>query len=85
VTVRDGGATIDLRVWERGAGVTEACGSGACAAAHQAQAWGLVGDRVRVEMPGGAADVELSAGGAVLIGPSVLVADVELVTEGVRA
>ena len=33
-------STIDLRVRERGAGITEACGSGACAAAHLASRWG---------------------------------------------
>ena len=38
---------IELAVWERGAGITQACGTGACAAAHVAHQWGLVGDRVR--------------------------------------
>ena len=85
IAVRDGGASLELRVWERGAGITEACGSGACAAAHVAHQWGLVGDRVQVAMPGGRADVELVDGDAILIGPSVLVADIDLVTEGVRA
>ena len=78
-------STIDLRVWERGAGITEACGSGACAAAHLAAQWGLVDDRVLVAMPGGTAEVVLRDGAATLIGPSVLVADIDLVTEGVRA
>jgi len=69
--------TIDLRVWERGAGITEACGSGACAAAYVARGWGLVGDRVLVRMPGGDAEVVLAADDAVtLVGPSVYVADV---------
>ncbi|WP_195210584.1 diaminopimelate epimerase [Actinomarinicola tropica] len=67
-----------LRVWERGVGITEACGSGACAAAALAHGWGLVGPKVRVEMPGGAVDVELVEGRAVLHGPSVLVAEIEL-------
>ncbi|CAM8627453.1 DapF Diaminopimelate epimerase [Acidimicrobiia bacterium] len=52
--------TIDLLVWERGAGVTEACGTGATAAAHLAHQWGLVGNRVRVVMPGGTADVVIA-------------------------
>ena len=69
--------TIDLRVWERGAGITEACGTGACAAAHAAHAWGLVGDRVRVVMPGGAAEVELGET-ITLIGPAAHVATIEL-------
>ena len=70
-------AAIDLRVWERGAGITEACGSGACAAAFVARGWGLVDDHVRVHMPGGDAEVRLGPDDEVtLIGPSVYVADV---------
>jgi diaminopimelate epimerase len=46
-------------VYERGVGVTEACGTGACAAAAAAFRWGLIGERVAVDMPGGSADVEL--------------------------
>ena len=77
-----GADALDLRVWERGAGITEACGTGACAAAHLARQWGLVGDRVAVHMPGGTVTVELVDGHAVLRGPTVLVADLE-VGEGV--
>lgn len=75
--------TLDLRVWERGAGLTAACGTGASVAAHLARTWGLVGDEVTVRMPGGAVVVELIEGRAVLRGPSVLVADLELSAEGV--
>jgi len=46
-------STIWIRTWERGAGLTEACGSGACAAAATARSWGAVDDIVRVRMPGG--------------------------------
>ncbi|MEE9415093.1 MAG: diaminopimelate epimerase [Acidimicrobiales bacterium] len=67
---------IDLAVWERGAGITQACGTGACAAATRAHEWGLVGERVTVHMPGGDAVVEV--GNPVrLLGPSVFVATVE--------
>jgi diaminopimelate epimerase len=75
----DGG--LRLRVWERGAGVTEACGSGAVAAAFAAHEWGLVGDRVRVAMPGGDAEVVIGDE-LTLVGPSVYVADVSLPLEG---
>ena len=73
----DGDETLTLRVWERGAGITQACGTGACAAAHVAHERGLVGELVRVEMPGGAAEVDLGPT-VTLIGPAVHVATVEL-------
>lgn len=69
---------LTMRVVERGAGETQACGTGACAAAWAAQRWGLVGDRVTVHMPGGAAIVELDGATSHLTGPAVLVADVEV-------
>ncbi len=47
-------ATIRLRVWERGAGATRACGTGACATAVAAMRKGLTGRTVEVFMPGGA-------------------------------
>lgn len=67
-----------LRVWERGVGLTQACGTGACAAAALASRWGLVEHSARVDMPGGAVTVELVEGRAVLIGPAVHVADLEV-------
>jgi diaminopimelate epimerase len=67
---------LELRVWERGAGITQACGSGAVAAAAAARGWGLVGDHVEVQMPGGAAAVDLVDGHALLTGPSTFVAEV---------
>jgi diaminopimelate epimerase len=42
-----------LRVWERGAGLTRACGTGACAAAVAAMRRGLVHREVTVSLPGG--------------------------------
>jgi diaminopimelate epimerase len=44
---------IDLRVWERGAGLTRACGTGACATAIAAMRRRLTGRRVTVALPGG--------------------------------
>lgn len=68
---------IDMVIWERGAGVTAACGTGATAVARAAHDWGLVGDRVTVHMPGG--DVVVDVGATmVLHGPSVHVADLEV-------
>ncbi|KGF67138.1 diaminopimelate epimerase [Hoeflea sp. BAL378] len=45
--------TLDLRTWERGAGLTRACGSGACAAAVSAARTGRTGRTVTVNVPGG--------------------------------
>jgi diaminopimelate epimerase len=44
---------IRLRVWERGAGETLACGTGACAAVVTGIRWGLLDERVRVSARGG--------------------------------
>ena len=74
---RPGPTPSTLRVWERGAGITQACGTGACAAAHVAHEWGLVGERVRVDMPGGSAEVELGPS-ITLIGPAAHVATIEI-------
>lgn len=83
ITPAPEGDALDLLVWERGAGVTEACGTGAAAAAHLAHAWGLVGREVRVSMPGGSAEVVLPPDDdpseePVLIGPSQHVATIEV-------
>ena len=45
--------SIDLRVFERGAGETAACGTGACAAVVTGQRLGLLAPEVRVRLPGG--------------------------------
>lgn len=53
------------RVWERGAGLTLACGSGACAAAVAAIRAGLTGSRMTVTLPGGDLTIEQRADGHV--------------------
>jgi diaminopimelate epimerase len=45
--------TLEMRVWERGSGLTRACGTGACASAALAIRQGLVDTTVTVQMPGG--------------------------------
>jgi diaminopimelate epimerase len=75
----EAGDRIAVRTYERGVGPTLACGTGACAAAVAARAWGLVGDVVAVHQAGGTADVTVGADGAVALrGPATLVATVEL-------
>ena len=72
-----GADEIALTHWERGAGATSACGTGATVAATLAHRWGLVGPEVTVVMPGGAAVVRTGED-AELIGPAVFVATVEV-------
>ena len=63
---------IRLRVFERGAGETLACGSGACAAAVVGRLWGLLWPNVRVELPGGELTVHWAGEGesVTMIGPA---------------
>jgi diaminopimelate epimerase len=78
VTVTDR-SRLEMIIWERGAGVTMACGSGACAAAWTAVRAGLVDpDGVEVVMPGGAARVVVTDDEVVLTGPAVRIGEVRL-------
>ena len=76
ISPRKDGHGIDMRVWERGVGVTQACGTGACAAAHVAHQWGMVDSPVPVSMPGGNVAVQLGDS-VVLAGPAEYIATVE--------
>lgn len=61
---------IRLRVWERSAGLTLACGSGACAAVVNAARRGLTNRQVRVIVDGGAMDIDWRDDGQVtMAGP----------------
>jgi len=81
--LRQGG--IDLRVFERGAGWTQACGSGACAAAVAAVETGRLarGAVVPIWLPGGMLQIEVREPGekVVMTGPARHVFDGELLTE----
>lgn len=64
---------VRLRVWERGAGLTQACGSAACATAVAGARKRLTDRTVRVVLDGGALDIEWRADNHVLMtGPSEL-------------
>lgn len=71
-----GDGSITIRTYERGVGPTAACGTGACASAAAAHAWGLVGDVVAVHMPGGTAHVTLGDT-VVLRGPAAYIATID--------
>jgi diaminopimelate epimerase len=59
---------IEARVWERGAGETLACGTGACAIAVAAQIRGSVNSKVDIILPGGTLNVTWDGVGEVLLG-----------------
>lgn len=73
---------IDLVVWERGCGITLACGTGACATAVAAVVTGRADEAspIRVNLPGGSLEITVHAGlGAVAMkGPALHVFDGEL-------
>ena len=72
--------TIRTRVWERGSGITLACGTGACATAVAAAYTGRAGRQSTVVMDGGTLSVEwrLSDGHVLLTGPAEFVFDGEI-------
>lgn len=66
---------IKLRVYERGAGETKACGTGACAAVVSGQLRGLLEQRVTVNLPGGSLSIEWRGEGhpVMMTGPATTV------------
>ena len=66
---------LRLRVFERGVGETQACGSGACAAVAAAREQGWVGDEVTVTLPGGDLRLRWQGPGAPILmaGPTAVV------------
>src|SRR5205085_2751331 len=64
---------LALRTWERGAGLTKACGTAACAAAVAAARNGLTDRQVTVTLPGGKLFIDWTADGHILMrGPAEL-------------
>jgi diaminopimelate epimerase len=64
---------IRLRVWERGAGETLACGTGACAAVVAGIQRGLLDRSVRVQTRGGELRIHWSGQSVTMTGPAVMV------------
>jgi diaminopimelate epimerase len=70
---------IQVRVWERGAGETLACGTGACASMVAGVLKGLLENKVKVSLPGGDLKIEWSKGESVFMtGPAVEVCNGEV-------
>ncbi|MGH1330039.1 MAG: diaminopimelate epimerase [Paracoccaceae bacterium] len=72
---------IRMRVWERGTGITLACGSGACAVAVAAHQRGLTERAVRIEVDGGWLSLDWREDGVWMTGPTALVFQAELSRE----
>ena len=74
----DGG--IRTRVWERGSGITQACGTGACATAVAAALTGKAGRQSQIVMDGGMLDIEWreSDNHVYMTGPAAFVFDGEI-------
>ncbi len=71
---------INLRVYERGAGETQACGSGACGAVAVGILQGLLDENVKVNLPGGSLDIQWKGVGSPLYmtGPATHIYDGQL-------
>ena len=76
---------IKMRVWERGAGETLACGTGACATAVACNLNGLTGRKVNIELLGGTSNIEWNEkdNHVYMTGPAVTVFDGELYEEAI--
>lgn len=71
---------IRMRVWERGSGITQACGTGACATAVAAFINGLAGRKSNIIMDGGTVTIEWeeASGHILMTGPATKVFDGEI-------
>ena len=69
---------LSLRVWERGSGITLACGTGACAAFAAALEEGRCGERVLARLPGGVLRLERRGRRVYMTGPARLVFEGEI-------
>lgn len=77
----EGDGSIRTRVWERGSGITQACGTGACATAVAAAVTGKAGRKSKIVMDGGTLNIEWSEKDdhVYMTGPATFVFDGEIV------
>ena len=59
-----------MRVWERGVGITLACGSGACASVYAGQLKNLLDNNVEVELERGSLFININNNEATMTGPA---------------
>ena len=81
----DSDSWIDLYVWERGAGFTQACGTGACATAFAAYKEGMIKSKTRVALPGGTLDISITKSDSIkMTGPADYLPDDKSIIHDVR-
>lgn len=80
---KDGGSVIRTRVWERGSGITQACGTGACATAVAAAYTGRACRQSQIVMDGGTLSIEWqeSDNHVYMSGPAEFVFDGEIIID----
>ena len=61
---------IKMRVWERGAGITLACGSGACASVYASMLKDMTDNDVKVKLAKGSLQVKIQNNEAIMMGPA---------------
>ena len=78
IATGDADGELRMDVYERGVGLTLACGTGACASAAAARQWGLAGDHVVVRMAGGPTSIDLTGDEIRMTTPITYVASLEV-------
>jgi diaminopimelate epimerase len=79
------GDGLNLRTWERGAGLTRACGTGACASAVAAIASRRLASPVKVTMPGGSLTISWARGETIRMrGPATMVFNGQIDLDALR-
>ena len=76
---------VRMRVWERGAGITLACGSGACATAVAAHQRGLTDAKMRMELDGGWLTLDIRDDGVWMTGPTAFVYEGQLTPDFLKS
>lgn len=80
-----GEKTLRMRVWERGVGITSACGTGACATAFAAFRRKMTGDEAEVVLDGGSLWLKIRDGHVIMRGPATLAYTGEINLHGLPA